>query len=292
MNTVQATAYGAKLLIHNLIGKTPVIDNHSTMNERLDVEPSARPTSTERIKLGILMAGNKGHVNVTGNNGVGLTSPQNHLATDASLFGPVPWCMRSVADGDLTLAQRERLALRKLINVAGVDYFAYYGLRIEIDPDEVNVEMVKMTTEDGQTKEEPFVPDTSNLYPDPITLPVAGAVTATDVKIAIKAIFEVPLSANDIAEYVNVAKIFNGGDERYAIISEFSLCTGADRTVQVTSTQGQVNFLESIATQVYCFAADYKAVYMNDQTLNIRFDIGNQVPLLGTASIPTLKTIP
>jgi len=291
MNTVQASAYGAKLLIHMLIGKTPVIDNHSTMNERLNIEPSAVPTLTERVKLGILMAGNKGHINVTGNQGIGLTSPQNHMATDASLFGPVPFCLRTI-DNDLTLEQRSRYALRLQINIAGVEYFAYYGLRIEINPEEVNVEMVKMTTEDGQTVEEPFVPDTSNLYPDPITLPVAGAVTASDVKIAIKAIFEVPLSENDVAEYVNVAKIMNGGDERYAIISEFSLCTGADRTIQVTSTQGQVNFLESIATQVYCFAADYKAVYMNDQTLNIRFDIGNQVPLLGTASIPTLKVIP
>jgi hypothetical protein len=291
MNTVQATAYGAKLLIHMLIGKTPVIDNHSTMNERLNIEPSAVPTLTERVKLGILMAGNKGHVGVTGNNGIALTSPQNHMATDGSLFGPVPFCLRTI-DNDLTLEQRARYALRLQINIGGVEYFAYYGLRIEINPEEVNVEMVKMTTEDGQTVEEPFVPDTSNLYPDPITLPVAGAVTASDVKIAIKAIFEVPLSENDVAEYVNVAKIMNGGDERYAIISEFSLCTGADRTIQVTSTQGQVNFLESIATQVYCFAADYKAVYMNDQTLNIRFDIGNQVPLLGTASIPTLKVIP
>lgn len=291
MNTVQATAYGAKLLIHNLIGKNPVIDAHSTANERLDIEPSARPTVTERIKLGILMAGNKGHINVTGNGGIGLTSPQNHLATDASLFGPVPFSLCTI-DNDHTLEQRGRYALRKQINISGVEYFAYYGLRIEIDPDEVNVEMVKMTTEDGQTVEEPFVPDTSNLYPDPITLPVAGAVTTTDVKIAVKAIFELPMSEYDIAEYVNVAKVLNGGDERYAIISEFSLCTGADRTVQVTSTQGQVNFLESIATQTYCFAADYKAVYMNDQTLNIRFDIGNQVPLLGTASIPTLKVIP
>jgi hypothetical protein len=291
MNTVQATAYGAKLLVHMLIGKAPVIDSHSTANERLDIEPSARPTITETMKLGILMAGNLGHVGVTGNRGIALTSPQNHLATDASLFGPVPFCLRTI-DNDLPLEQRNRYALRKQINIGGVEYFAYYGLRIEIDPDEVNVEMVKITTEDGQSKEEPFVPDTSNLYPDPITLPVAGAVTATDVKIAVKAIFEVPLSENDIAEYVNVAKIMNGGDERYAIISEFALCTGADRTIQVTSTQGQVNFLESIGTQVYCFAADYKAVYMNDQTLNIRFDIGNQVPLLGTASIPTLKTIP
>lgn len=291
MNTVQATAYGAKLLIHQLLGKMPVIDNHSTMNERLDIEPSAQPTATDVFRMGILVAGNLGHVNVTGNNGIGLTSPQNHMATDASLFGPVPFCMRTI-DDDIPLEQRQRYALRKQLTVNQVNYFAYYGLRVDIDPDDVNVEMVKITTEDGQVKEEPFVPDTSNLYPDPITLPVAGAVTTTDVKIAVKAILEVPMSEKDIAEYVNVAKIMNGGDERYAIISEFGLCTGTDRVIQVTSTQGTVNFNESVCTQIYAHAADYKAVYMNDQNLTIRFDVGNQVPLLGTASIPTLKTIP
>lgn len=291
MNTVQATAYGAKALIHMLMGKTPVIDNNSTVNERLDIEPSARLTATEPLRLGILTAGNKGHLAVVGNQGIPLTSPQNHMATDASLFGPMPFCMRTT-DEDITLDKRARYALRKEMIVNQVNYYAYYGLRVDLDPDDVHVEMVKITTEDGQVTEVPFVPDTSNLYPDPITLPVAGAVTTTDVKIAVKAILEVPMSQNDIAEYVNVAKILFGGDERYAIISEFALCTGADRVVQVTSTQGTVNFNESICTQVYSFAADYKAVYMNDQNLTIRFDVGNQVPLLGTASIPTLQFIP
>lgn len=291
MNTVQASAYGAKMLIYKLFGKMPDIDDHATMNERLDIEASAKPTATDDFRCGILIAGNKGHINVTGNQGIGLTSPQNHLATDASLYGPMPFCLRTV-DEDLALNLRQKYALRKEITINQVNYYAYYGLRVVIDPDDIEVGMVTITTENGQVKEEPFVPDTTNLYPEPITLPVAGAVTTTDVKIAVKAMFEVPLSSLDIAEYVNVAKIMYGGDERYAIISEFALCTGADRVVQVTSTQGVVNFNESICTQIYATAADYKAVYMNDQTLNIRFDVGNQVPLLGTASIPTLKVIP
>ncbi|MNV80201.1 hypothetical protein D3C71_1737930 [compost metagenome] len=75
-------------------------------------------------------------------------------------------------------------------------------------------------------------------------------------------------------------------------MSEFALCTGADRTVSVPSTSGSVNFLETIGCQAYSFSMDHKALYYNSQELTLDFDLGNQLPLLGTASIPTLNVIP
>ena len=291
MNTVQATAYGAKLILALLFGVPPKIDAKSTMNERLDIEPNARPTATEPVRLSILTAGIKGHIQTTGVEGIPLISPANHLATDASLFGPMPFCMRPT-DDDLVKEERDRYCLRKEVKIGTANYYAYFGLRVNIDPDVIDPEMILVTTENGNTIEEPFVPDTENLYPTPITLPTAGAVTTTDQKIVIKQLLNVPLTKLDIAEYVNCAKIMYGGDERYAVWSEFALNTGANRVVQVQSSQGPVNFNESIGTQPYAFAADYKAVYFNDQDMDITFDVGNQVPLLGVQSIPTLQTIP
>lgn len=290
MNTVQATIYGAKLLVAVLLGQTPTIDAKSTMNERLEIQDDARPTATEQVKLGILVAGNKGHTSSIGNNGVAKTSIVDHFADNASLYGPVPMAMRAT-DDDFPLASRNKYALRKELLIDGVNYYAYYGLRIDVSKADVPIVMKKITIEDGIVTETVFVPDTSNLYPVPIPLPSSGAVTTTDVKLAVSALLPVVLSMTDVEEYVNVSKIMNGGDEEYAIMSEFGLCTGADRAITVQTTSGTATFIESIGTQIYAFAADHKALYYNEQELTLQFDVGNQIPMLGTQSIPTLQTI-
>jgi hypothetical protein len=290
MNTVQATIYGAKMLVAMLLGQLPNIDAESTMNERLEIEGSDRPVAGETVKLGILVAGNKGHTASIGNNGIAKTSILDHFADNASLYNPMPFCMRTV-DDDLDLAHRQKYALRKEITVDAVNYYAYYGLRIDVSIADVTVTMKLITTEDGVVVETVFTPNNANLYPTPVTLPSTGAVTTTDVKLAVSALLPVVLSTTDVQEYVNCAKILNGGDEEYAIMSEFGLCTGADRNYTVQSTAGSVTFSESIGTQIYAFAADHKALYYNEQELTLQFDVGNQIPMLGTQSIPTLETI-
>lgn len=290
MNTVQATVYGAKLLVSLLLGQNPVIDAKSTMNERLEVQENARPTATERVKLCILMAGNKGHTASIGNNGIAKTSILDHYADNASLYNPMPMAMRPV-DDDFPKSIRDKYALRVEMLVDGINYYAYFGLRIHVSQDDVTVVMKKITTEDGIVTEVVFVPNTSNLYPEPIQLPSTGAATTTDVKLAVSALLPVVLSTTDVQEYVNVSKILYGGDEEYAIMSEFALCTAADRTVTVQTTSGTTQFNEAIGTQIYAFAADHKALYYNEQELTLQFDVGNQIPMLGTQSIPTLETI-
>lgn len=291
MNTVQSTAYAIEVMLRQLFGLQPEMDSKSTMNERLDILGNARPTETEHTRLGILCAGNRGHEVVVGNGGIGLTSILDHMATNASTYNPMPFCMRAV-DDDIPLSKRTKYALRKEVTVGGVNYYAYYGLRMVIDRNTINIVKKKVTTEPGSPPiEVPWSPTTSDLYPDPISLPHTGAVTTTDVRIVVSAMIPVKLNADDIEEYINVAKILYGGDERYAILSEFALCTGVDRVVTAQSTSGPINFNESIGTQVFSFAADYKAVYYNSQELTLDFDVGAQIPLLGTASIPTLETI-
>lgn len=290
MNTVQATIYGAKLLIHLLLGHNPDIPAKSTMNERLDILGNARPVDGEKVKLGILMAGNRGHETTPGQGGIALTSIVDHMANHASLYNPMPLCMRPVND-DLPKSSRDRYVLHKIETHGGKNYYCYYGLRLQIEKDDVNVGMKRITREDGQNPETEFIPSSADLFPEPTKLPDTGAVTTTDERLAASAIITVVLNENDIAEYVNVAKILYGGDERYAIMSEFALCTAADRLVSKESTAGNIQFVEAIGTQIYSFAADHKALYYNAQELTLDFDIGNQVPMLATQSIPTLETI-
>lgn len=291
MNPIQVTAYGLKSIISLLFGHVPKADAKATMNERLDILGTARPTATEKVRLGLIMAGNKGHRMVPGVDGIALTSIQDHLATHASLYNPMPMCIRPV-DDDLPLAKREKYALRREFTRNGQPVYEYYALRADVDPDDIKVTMQKITTEPGQAPiVEPFVPSTADLFPPPLALPTTGATTTSDVSIRVSAVINIKFTEDEIEEYINAAKIIYGGDERYAVMSEFALCMCADRTIPVQSTQGQINFKEAIATQVYNFAMDYKAVYYNTQELDIDFEIGNQIPLLGTQSIPTLQTI-
>lgn len=294
MNPIQVTAYGLKTVIRLLLGHTPIADAKATVNERLNILGTARPTANERVRLGILIAGNKGHRYVPGEDGIALTSIQDHTATDASLYGPMPMCIRDF-DDDLPAEKRAKYAIRevRVIPSLGPDAkIIYWALRVDIDPDDVPVTTYKVTKEPGQPdKIEVFVPDSTNLFPTPIPLPTTGAVTTADISIRCSAKLTVSLTEDELEEYINAAKLLNGGDERYAIMSEFALCTGADRTVQVQSTIGNINFLESIGTQIYNFALDHKAVYYNSQELNIDFDLGNQIALLAAQSIPTMQTI-
>lgn len=291
MNTVQQTAYAIDAMIYKLFDIQPDIDPFSTMNERLGILANERPMGNERIKLGILVAGNLGHRNVQGSGGIGKTDINQHLANHASLYNPMPFCMRPV-EQDIPLSQRVKYALRGERAVPGLgNFYTYYGYRLQVAPGDISIEKFIVTTVNGVETSVPFVPGQSDLFPTPIPLPNVGAVTTSDVKIKVRAIVQVKFSALDIEEYVNVAKILYGGDEGYAIWSEFGLCTGADRQITVPSSSGAVNFLESIGTQIYNFSADHRPVYYNQQELSIEFDIGNSLPLLGTASIPTLNVI-
>lgn len=291
MNPIQVTGYGLKTIISLLLGHTPQADAKSTVNERLNILGTARPTQAEKVRLGVLIAGNLGHRGQIGEGGVMLTSIQDHTATNASLYGPMPMAIRD-ADDDFPPEKRAKYCLREVKPLNNVSKIFYWGLRVDVDPDDVPVITRKITKEPGKPDViEIFKPDTADLFPTPLPLPTTGAVTTTDVSITCSAVLTVKLTEDELEEYINAAKLLNGGDERYAVMSEFALCTGADRTVQVQSTIGTINFLESIGTQIYNFAMDHKAIYYNSQELTIDFDIGNQIPLLGTQSIPTMQTI-
>jgi hypothetical protein len=291
VNTIQSTLYGAKTLVHLLLGHTPVIPSRTTFNERLGIQDAAKPTKTEKVYLGVLTVGNKGHRYEAGDGGIALTSVIDHLANHASTYNPVPFALRRV-DDDLSTVMRAKYCLRKEMMVSGVNYYAYYGFRMDIDPEDVQVVMKKITTENGVITEEVYVPTTADLYPEPVELPVVGAVSTTDVSLSVSCVIRVRLDEIAIQEFINAAKIMHNGDERYAIMSEFALCTAADRTITVPTTSGNTNFLEAIGTQAYSYSMDHKALYYNSQELTLDFDLGNQLPLLGTASIPTLNTIP
>lgn len=290
MNKHQQTAYGLKTLIYRLFNLPPQIDQYTTVNERLQILPDVRPTPTEPVAMGIMVAGNKGHSMTLGEDGIPLTGVRDHTATDASLYGQLPFAICDM-DNDLSAAERARYCLRKTIQINGINKIAYYGLRIPVSNDNLTVQMVRVTRTEQGSEEQVFIPNNENLFPEPPELPVTGAVTTSNVSVRVNAMLRVNMTSVDIGRFVEAVKELYNGDERYAVMSEFGLCTAANRMVEVTNVTGTINFNEAIGTQIYAFTMEHKALYYNTTELSIDFDLGNQIPLFAPESIPTMQVI-
>lgn len=287
MNTIQSTLYNAGLLTTLLIKGTLDVVANTTLNERLSINATAQLADGETPGIGYLIIGNGGHQNATGTNGFPLQVPIDHLATHAGPYNPIPWVMRQT-DSDLTAAERTKYALRSEITVDGVNYYAYYALRVDFS--QVPVVYRKSTTVDGVTTTENFVPGTKDLIPDQVSLPTSGAVSTSGVTVSASATVSIELSASDIANLIDVA-VNLYGDEKYAIVSEFAFASGVDRTFSVPSSSGQVNFTDVVACQVMAYMNEIKNLPYNTQRLAFDVELGCATPLLATQSIPTVTTI-
>lgn len=291
MNSIQQTYTSLQNMLYSITGLQPEYVKYTTVNEALDIQANLHPGPDERVTLGILMIGTGGHTCKAGSNGKPRIAPRNHTAENLSLFEPAPFVMRPVEE-DLPLADRNRYALRKEVEVDGKLYFAYYGFRLVITKESFIPEVVKVTNVNGVEEEIPYNPDSNNIFPEPVELPENGAVVASDVQLRVSAPINIFFDTNVVAEFVEACKILNGGDETTAVISELAICTGANRVVSVNGTEGNIQFNESIGTQVYCHAAEMLALYYNKKEANFTIDLGAQIPLISVRSIPTIQTIP
>lgn len=291
MNTIQQTLYGLSTMLYTLADIQPTIPPMETVNERLNILPSARPNITERVKLNVLVIGNGGYGCVSGNAGRPKIRPHNHTATDAAPFEPMPFVLRPAND-DLNASERTRFCLRKEIEIDGELYYAYYGMYLRLSKENFKVTKVEVSKVNGLMEEVEFVADSSNINPTPVDLPPNQAVVAADRSVKVTAPIEVVLDRTVVEEIIEASKILNGGDETSAVISEFALCTGATRLTSVSSSEGQVQFTESVATQVFSFASDLIALYFNKKEQSVTFDVGGMIPLISVESIPTITTIP
>jgi hypothetical protein len=70
-------------------------------------------------------------------------------------------------------------------------------------------------------------------------------------------------------------------DENYAIISEIGLCSGADKTISVTQTNGgNFNFDEAIGVQVISFISAMHVAKYTSAGLDKTLSVGCNEPIL------------
>jgi len=262
------------------------IDN-TTLNQKFDIQPNVPLQPTARPALNCFTIGIGGHTYTQGANGIPLSQGIDHSSGDFGLYKHIPFVLRAL-NNDLTTQERTRYCLRKIVEVDGVNYIAYYGKRLS--KADTNVRMTKRTVVDGETLVEEYTPTEENLSPTPPEIPTVGVVTTSGVYLATSAIIPMPFTEKDVQELYNVAKIMFG-DERYAIISEFGFCTAVDQVVSISTPAGSVSFTEVIACQISAIISGHYELVYNSKGFDFSLEVGAVQPLLGTdvRSTVTLK---
>ena len=274
-NTVR-TVYGNALQTAQLIGKEHVVLPFTSLNERFAIQASAVHTPGTYPRVGYWCIGNGGHDLVIGSGGVPIPSQKQHRSTDASLYRPIPFALRAIAD-DLTPLQRSKYALRKQITVAGDQYWAYYLKKIPLG--DVVVRMQLETITSGNTVAVDFIPDTTNLNPVPPVIPNVGASVLVSEYLTVSARLNDSLTEEECTEITN-ASIILYGDASYALISEIGLCAGQEKVIVI---EDSTNFSEVIATQIISHVATLIPIQWSATGVTGILDLGTSEPLLALA---------
>lgn len=272
MRIITRTIYGSHLQTANLLGLPFTIEPNTTLNEKFDVLPTVTPDADDFPTVGYFCIGNGGHKVETDSDGIPYTSPLNHRASDAALFNHLPFVLREL-NNDITDAERERYALRKVVQYDGKDYIGYFLKRI--DTSSVVGKMLKTELDaDGEEVVTDFVPSNSNLNPLPPVLD--DGASSTDSKyLTTSAVIEVDFTDFDVQELMKATRIIYGTFDHSAI-SEIGLCTGKD----YDSSLGGVIMKEAIAVQVASYITGYFPVGYSNQGFTLQVEAGATEPLL------------
>ncbi len=256
----------------------------TTLNQKFDIQAGALLPPGSRPALKFYTIGIGGHGYTMGPNSIPLSQVIDHSSGDAGLYQHLPFVLRPIND-DLTAGERSRYCLRKIIEVDGTNYVAYYGKRLNMTG--VIPKMTKRTIVDDQTVIEEYVYTEANLSPTPPEIPNTGAVTTSNEYLATSAVIPMPFTEADVAELYNVAEILFG-DRRMAVISEFGFCTAVDADVSINTPAGAVTFKETICAQIATIISGHYEMIYNSKGFDFNLEVGAVQPLLATNQIPTM----
>lgn len=267
------TVYFAMLQLAKTLKRDHEVLQYSTLNEKLNIQSGVALAAGEEPDLTYMTIGRGGYVNV-GTNG---RNTLMHKVTDACLFEHIPFIIRETSN-DLDPSERTRYRLRRLETHGGVQYFCYYGLKLDFTSATPTVS--KITVNAGVQDTVPFIPTAGQVAPTPVTLDGAGRpITTSNTSISVDAPVETTLTSNDLQEIRDACEIIYGNASS-AIISEIAYCSGVDR--QVTSTEGgvSVTYMESIACQPCSFVNDDINTLYTSGSYTIRYILGTTLRLL------------
>ncbi|MCO6704809.1 hypothetical protein [Streptomyces sp. CHB9.2] len=281
MKTITRSIWGSSLQTSLLLGQKPTILEHSTLNEKHGILVDEKLGDAERPAMQYYCIGNGGHKNMVGADGAQYTSPIPHRAWDAALYRQLPFVLRRV-DNDLDPVARQRYGLRKLVNIGGVNYFAYYLKRISMAN---TAPAITHTIVNGSQKEtEDYVPTLANLNPQPPAMSNTGVITTSGDYLSTSQILTLVFTAEDVLELINACRILYD-NEAYAVISEIGMVSGVDRNAQVQGPGNTTfNMKEVICAQIASFITTHHSVAFTNKGFSQDIELGATEPLLSDSN--------
>lgn len=276
MEQFRRTFAGAFLQTHQVMGLPITVPQHTTINEKLSIFADLQLGVNEVPKMRYLTIGNRGHKLTTGTDGFPLLDNEQHKATDAGLFNFFPFVLRP-ADADLSGTERAKYGLRRVENIGGVDYVAYYAMRLDMT--NVVPKGVMKTIVNDVTTSVDYIPQSSDLSPVPVDIANGGAVTLQGKYICVVAELTVVLTPEEVQEILDAALIKHN-NVKYAMISELGLTSGVDRSVNTTDhLGGTLTYNEIVAAQIFTHVATIVPMQAQTQGFSLTLDVGATEPL-------------
>lgn len=287
-------------VLTNYAGTVNIVDNlPAVLTEGQDVIPSPwdPETDTDKARTHYLVIGNGAHRAGTGSSGIPTLVPQPHGALDSGLYHLIPFLIRELApgtnstDGDLSVAERARYRLRRILTKGPKRYAAYFARVVDLS-DATLVRQI-VTTNDGAQSVAPFNPVDTNMKP---TIP--SAISSTDNVIArVMASVDIEFGTLDVEELRNACEILYG-DVGAAVVSEYVFCHGVDRTIvnqyPLTGTQTPVDRFsglsepsrpkEVVGLQASIFLSTAANAALSDD-IGSSMNIGASEPLYGNLGV-------
>jgi len=299
MQSITRTIYGTAVQTAKYLGASHELLPNTTVNESLydglvvpfqppvitsgmeTVDPYDSLADTDLLKLRYLVIGNKGHRFITGVP-VPYTTEVPHKATDAGLYGLIPFVIRPTAS-DLTPVEREKYRLRKTLLIDGVLYAAYYCRVVDISGIVPSLTLTNIIASTPTTTT--FTPTINNLRPPVPAIGIGNDGSYVSVSSPLTMLF----SDQEVADLKDAClRLYS--NENFAVISEIGFCSGVDKEVlerypddgaQVPVAVAPGTLFEAVAIQVNMVASVYFPVASTNAGFQFGYNLGAREPLFG-----------
>lgn len=276
MENITRTAYFSALQSAMVRGGKYKWLPFSTFNQHFDVLNGVYPPDGQYPILNFIALGRGALRMHLGADNEADPQVMQHLTTDSGLFKFMPFVLRRT-DDDLPTERRNRYAMRVLLPINGINYWAYYLRVVDFASPETQL-LIKRKLPNGEIKIDPFVPDQSNLTPTPVELSDGGANLLAGYSVMSSTTIALPLDEFDITEIRNASKIIKGVGGK-ATISEVVCCTGAFQQINAQGPNGTFPFNEAIGVQPAAFIKALWPLDFLNKKIDEQLEIGISEPL-------------
>jgi len=231
------TILGASLALEQRFGCTPRLDLGTTLNTKFQVFPARNPVNERLVRY--FCWGVNGRVNDTEM----LTSARPVLGTNMAPYAMRPF--RAVPfEDDLSEVEMAKYAMRVVTPINGTMYALYYLKKMELTQNQVQY----TRTDPVSGIVTAYSLDYSNLSPTPPVSDDNGIITDVADQVSVVLPATISITGTEVLESMAV---IDGGDPRYAIVTEIGFVAASSEMVPAVDFNGDpFTYEEAIFAQM------------------------------------------